>query len=188
MKNRVLVTYTSRHGGTAEIAEKVAGKIAEIIHPYGLYADVLPVDRVHSLDAYQAVVLGNAVYAGQWPKEAVTFLETYQSVLNTLPFWIFSSGPTGEGNPVDLIQGWRYPTAQHSLIDQIGPRDLAVFHGDLSIDKLNIGERLIIKVVKAPTGDFRDWDAITRWAATIAETLLSELSGTKDQQLEETQT
>jgi menaquinone-dependent protoporphyrinogen oxidase len=30
---------------------------------------------------------------------------------------------------------------------------------------------MIMKAVKAPEGDFRDWDAIRAWAATIADDL-----------------
>jgi len=37
--------------------------------------------------------------------------------------------------------------------------------------KLNPVEKWIIKNVKAPVGDFRDWDAITSWATAIADVL-----------------
>ena len=37
--------------------------------------------------------------------------------------------------------------------------------------KLNLAEKLIVKGIKAPTGDFRDWNAITAWAAAIADAL-----------------
>jgi menaquinone-dependent protoporphyrinogen oxidase len=36
---------------------------------------------------------------------------------------------------------------------------------------LNIVERSIVGVVKAPDGDYRDWDAIRAWAAAIAAAL-----------------
>ncbi len=36
------------------------------------------------------------------------------------------------------------------------------------VNKLNFFERWIIKKVKAPVGDFRDWEAITEWANRIA--------------------
>ena len=36
---------------------------------------------------------------------------------------------------------------------------------------MGFGERMIIKAVKAPEGDFRDWDDIRAWAATIADEL-----------------
>ena len=34
--------------------------------------------------------------------------------------------------------------------------------------RLNMAEQLIVRGVKAPTGDFRDWHAITAWANGIA--------------------
>jgi hypothetical protein len=37
--------------------------------------------------------------------------------------------------------------------------------------KLNPIEKWTIKNVKAPIGDFRDWDAITAWATAIADVL-----------------
>jgi len=88
--------------------------------------------------------------------------------------WLFSSGPTGEGDPVTLTKGWRFPTAQKSIADRIHPRDIAVFNGILDMEKLNFAEKLIIKGVKAPVGDFRDWDAITDWAASIVGALQPE--------------
>jgi len=85
--------------------------------------------------------------------------------------WLFSSGPTGEGDPVELAQGWRFPKALQPIADHIGPRDIAVFHGDLERDELNLIEKWMIKMVSAPVGDFRDWDAIASWASSIAEAL-----------------
>jgi menaquinone-dependent protoporphyrinogen oxidase len=39
------------------------------------------------------------------------------------------------------------------------------------MSKLNFAEKLIIKAVKAPVGDFRDWDMINAWADGIADAL-----------------
>ena len=57
------------------------------------------------------------------------------------------------------------------MVDQIKPRDIAVFHGNLSVEKMNFLEKGVIKNVKAPVGDFRDWEAITAWATSIVEAL-----------------
>ena len=54
---------------------------------------------------------------------------------------------------------------------RIRPRDIAVFHGTVDMEKLNFIEKSMIKNVKAPIGDFRDWDAITSWAVMIADEL-----------------
>lgn len=164
MNGKVLVAYASKYGATAEIAEK----IGEVLRQAGLDADVLPVQRVGDLAPYGAIVLGGAVYMGQWRKEAATFLETHEQALAARPVWLFSSGPTGEGDPVKLMNGWRFPTAQQPIADRIKPRDIAIFHGVLDTKKLNLAEKLVIKGVKAPIGDYRDWEAITAWAAGIA--------------------
>jgi len=167
MDVQVLVAYATKYGATAEIAER----IGQVLREAGLRADVLPADRVGDLTSYQAVVLGSAVYVGQWRKEAVKFLKANETVLAGKPVWLFSSGPTGEGDPAELGQGWRFPEAQQPIANRIQPRDIAVFHGLMDMKKLNLAEKLILKAIKAPVGDFRDWDAITSWAATIADEL-----------------
>lgn len=163
----ILVAYASKHGATAEIARH----IAQTLEQAGLPVEVRPVDEVDDVSFYAAVVLGSAVYTGGWRKEAARFLEANESQLAQRPVWLFSSGPTGEGDPVEIMDGWRFPEALQSLADRIQPRDIAFFHGVLELDRLNMVEKLLVKGIKAPLGDFRDWDAITRWAATIAQEL-----------------
>jgi menaquinone-dependent protoporphyrinogen oxidase len=170
MDIQVLVAYATKYGATAEIAEK----IGHVVRQAGLRTDVLSTDRVSDLTPYNAVVLGSAVYAGQWRKETTTFLEANQKKLAERPVWLFSSGPTGEGDPVQLMKGWRFPEAQQSIADRIRPRDIAFFHGVLDMKKLNLAEKLIVKGLRAPVGDFRDWDAITSWAETITDALKKE--------------
>ena len=167
METRVLVTYATKYGATAEIAEK----IGKIILQASLQTDVLPIVSVGDLSPYKAIVLGSAVYVGQWRKDAVAFLEANERTMAKLPVWFFSSGPTGEGDPVQLMQGWRFPEAQQPIADRVQPRDIAFFHGVLDMEKLSLAEKLLIKGIKAPVGDFRDWDAITSWAASIAAAL-----------------
>ncbi len=87
------------------------------------------------------------------------------------PVWLFSSGPTGEGDPVKLLEGWRIPGAVEPIVDRIQPKDIVVFHGDVNVEKLNFIEKSMVKNVKVPVGDFRDWDAITSWAVAIADAL-----------------
>ena len=167
MDTRVLVVYATKYGATAGIAEK----IGQVILQAGLETDVLPTDSVNDLAPYKAIVLGSAVYVGQWRKEAVAFLENNEKTMAKLPVWFFSSGPTGEGDPVQLMQGWRFPEALQPIADRVQPRDTAFFHGALDMTKLSLAEKLLIKGIKAPVGDFRDWDAIASWAAAIANAL-----------------
>lgn len=167
MAGKVLVVYATKYGATGEIAEK----IAEVLRQEGLQAEVQPADRASDLSPYSAVVLGSAVYAGQWRKEAASFLEANEQALAKLPVWLFSSGPTGEGDPVELMKGWRFPEALQPIADRIGPRDIALFHGEIDVKELSLPEKLIVKGVKAPTGDYRDWKSISAWAVGIAQEL-----------------
>ena len=167
MDTQVLVTYATKYGATAEIAEK----IGQVLGQAGLRTDVLPTDRVRELHSYKVVVLGSAVYIDRWRKEAATFLKANEKVLAEQLVWLFSSGPTGEGNPVELTKGWHFPKALQPIADRIQPRDIAVFHGAINMKKLNLIEKWMINNVKAPLGDFRDWDAITSWATAIADVL-----------------
>jgi len=167
MDTRVLVAYATKYGATKEIAEK----IGDVLRSQGVQAEVQPADRATDPGSYNAVILGSAIYAGQWRKEAVTFLEANEETLARMPVWFFSSGPTGEGDPVELVKGWRFPEGQRPIADRIGPRDMAVFHGMIDGGKMNFAEKLIIKALKAPFGDFRDWEAITAWATNVANAL-----------------
>jgi menaquinone-dependent protoporphyrinogen oxidase len=172
MDSQVLVAYATKYGGTAEIAER----IGQVLREAGLRADVHPADRVSDLTPYKAVVLGSAVYMFRWRKEAARFLRANEKALAERPVWLFSSGPTGEGDPVELTEGWRFPKALQPIADRIRPRDIAVFHGATNMKKLNLIEKWVINNVKAPLGDFRDWEAITSWATAIADVLKEAVS------------
>ena len=120
MEIKVLVAYASKHGMTAQIAEK----IGEALRQSGLQVDVLPVKRVIKPESYKAAVLGSAVYIAMWRKEMVTFLQKNEKLLSERPVWLFSSGPMGEGDPAELSQGRRFPEAQRAIIERIKPEGL----------------------------------------------------------------
>jgi len=167
LETKVLVAYASKHGMTAEIAVK----IGDTLRQSGLQVDVVPVKNVKSPATYKAVVVGSAIYIAMWRKEIIKFLRENEKLLSERPVWFFSSGPLGEGDPAELLQSWQFPEAQRSLIERIKPRDIAVFHGAIDLKKMNFLEKWTLKNVKAPTGDFRDWEAIAKWAAAIADKL-----------------
>lgn len=164
MNEKILVTYASKYGATAEIAEK----IGQVLIQSGLQAEVIPVNKVRDVNAYRAVILGSALYIGKWQKEAEAFIKANEQSLSNQPFWVFSSGPTGKGDPLELVEGQRLPSALNQVVDRIHPRDVAVFHGHINPGKLNFIEKFAIKnLVKKPFGDFRDWQMITAWANQI---------------------
>lgn len=167
MADKILVAYASKYGATREIAKR----IGRVLSNAGLEVEVCDIEEVQTLDPFQGVVLGSAVYAGNWRKEAAEFLQENEKALAQRLVWLFSSGPTGEGDPVELMQGWRFPEALQPIAEKIEPRQIAFFHGELDMENLNLPEKLIVKAIKAPTGDYRDWTAIEAWAGEIVETI-----------------
>jgi menaquinone-dependent protoporphyrinogen oxidase len=160
---RVIVACASKHGSTEGIAEA----IAERLHQLGHDADAVRVSDVADLNGVQAVVLGSAVYAGSWMKEATEFAEAYAEALSDMPLWLFSSGPLG----TEVHDDEEQPRQLAELTETLRPKAHQMFFGALDLDKLGFGERMMVKAFKAPEGDFRDWSAIGGWADEIAREL-----------------
>ena len=167
MKKKILVAYASKQGATAEIAQK----IGEIIKNHDLDVEVAPAGTTLDPTHFDAIVLGSAVYYGLWQKDAVKFLKKYENALSKKPTWFFSSGPVGDGDPVELLGGWQFPAQQQEIADRIQPREIKVFHGVLRTDKLNFFEKSIMNKMESPEGDFRDWEEISTWAESIVKGL-----------------
>jgi menaquinone-dependent protoporphyrinogen oxidase len=159
----ILIAYASKHGATEGIAQHIAEQLVK----RGLDAEARPVDGISSLGEPSAVVLGSAVYAGSWIKDAVEFAERHGDALSQVPVWLFSSGPLG----TEVEDEEPQPRQLADLTERLSPKDHKVFFGALDREKLSFPERMIVKAVKAPEGDYRDWDAIAAWADEIADAL-----------------
>jgi menaquinone-dependent protoporphyrinogen oxidase len=159
---RVLVAAASRHGATAEIAER----IGQTLRVRGCDVTIADAANVATLDGYRAVVLGSAVYAGHWLDDAKALADRVAAQRPRPAVWLFSSGPVGDPpkpdeDPVDVA----------AITEATAPEDHRVFAGRIDKGKLRFAERAIMIAVRAPEGDFRDWDAIDRWAGAIADAL-----------------
>jgi len=158
----ILVTYASKHGSTQAIAERIAATLRQLGHA----VIVQPVHAGESPTAYEAVIVGSAVYFGSWLKDATEFVHRHRDELAARPVWLFSSGPLGDTPAVD-------PKEIAGLQMAIHPRGHHTFVGSLDQRDLSFTERMIVKAVKAPSGDFRDWDDIDMWTRGIALALSS---------------
>jgi len=165
--DRVLVAYSSKHGATAEIAEAIGRTLGAA----GLEVDVRQARRVRSLDPYRAVVLGSAVYAARWRRDALRLLQRPQ--LRERQVWLFSSGPVGEdaGDPQQLERFTR-PQRVQELAGAIGVREHVVFGGLVGEDAGFIRKKMARKI-PSELRDRRDWEQIEGWARSIAAALPS---------------
>ena len=159
---RVLVTAASKHGATFDIATAIGEELAR----YGIDATVAQPETVESVDGYDGVVLGSAVYAGHWMGAAKQFANKHATALALRPLWLFSSGPLGE--PLKPTED---PVDAEPLAIELGARSHRVFGGRLDHKNLGLGERAITKLVRARDGDYRPWEEIRSWTAGIAREL-----------------
>jgi menaquinone-dependent protoporphyrinogen oxidase len=174
---KVLVAHASRHGSTAQIAERIAERLSVA----GLDAVAMDVDEVDDAAAYDAYVIGGAAYMYHWLKPATRFVRHHQALLAERPVWLFASGPVGdetvddEGH--DLLEVSR-PKEFDELHEALKPREEKVFFGkwDPAAPPVGFAERMMRFVPAGrdalPSGDFRDWPEIAAWADEIAAALL----------------
>jgi menaquinone-dependent protoporphyrinogen oxidase len=166
LRPKVLVTAGSKYGATSEIARHIAERLG---------SDDLNVvwcapSESGDLGGYDAIVLGSAVYVGHWTAEAMDLARAIGRLDPKPPVWIFSSGPVGDPpkpveDPVDVTE----------VLDLTKARQHHLFAGKIDKSKLSFGEKAILIAVRATEGDYRDWDAIDRWAKSIAAELAKEV-------------
>ncbi|MFD8565442.1 flavodoxin domain-containing protein [Streptomyces sp. NPDC059639] len=150
---RVLVAYGSKNGSTAEIAER----IGDVLSKAGCATAVCPArEAADDVAAYDAVVLGGALYSGDWHRDARRFARRAATALGARPLWLFSSGPldasAGERD-IPPVRGVR------RVADRLDVCGHITFGGRLDE---NARGRLARTIVHAGRGGhFRDFARIT---------------------------
>lgn len=158
----VLVTVASRHGSTREIGAEVAQVLRAAGHDV---AEVEP-DDVGSVEEYDAVVLGSAVYVGRLAAALRDLVDRHAARLASRPTWLFWSGRVGEP-PLPADE----PDDVRVVARRVGARDVVAFGGRLARDELGLAERALVAMIEAEAGDFRDFDEVDAWAGRVAEDL-----------------
>jgi menaquinone-dependent protoporphyrinogen oxidase len=164
---RVLVSAASRHGATAEIAQAIGQALSE----QGLTVAVIPPGDVRSVDGYDAVIIGSAVYMGHWLDPAKDFVNRFGDALTGRPVWLFSSGPVGKPSSKLAQSMDQDPVDLPGIVDATRARDHRRFAGRLDRKHLSLPQRAPLLVFRGLDGDFRDWAGIRQWADGIARQL-----------------
>jgi menaquinone-dependent protoporphyrinogen oxidase len=172
MTNKILVTYASRTGTTAEIANL----IRIILAKNGAEVDVLPVQEVKDLSPYQGVVAGSAIRAARWLPEAVQFVRAHQSMLRHKPFAMYTVCIT-----LAMQNGEKYRNAVREWTAPVRtivpPLSEGLFAGMIDFKRLPFNwETLKLRATVGmgifPRGDQRDWNAVRAWAESLQPLLL----------------
>jgi len=161
---KVLITAASKHGATQEIG----ARIGSVLDARGHQVDVQCPSEVRDVARYDIVVLGSAVYAGHWQKDAKELVEREAPVLRHRPVWLFSSGPVG-----DPPKPQEVPADVEDVVAATGAFEHHVFAGKIEKETLSFPERAMVKALRVAEGDYRDWNEIDLWATTIADSISS---------------
>lgn len=170
MPGRILIAYASRCGSTGEVADA----IGQTLCGTGVSADVRLVENVDVLSPYQAVILGSAIRIGKWLPEAVDFVKKHRDTLSRMPVAYFVVCISMRD---DTIENRRTASAYldpvYKLAPGVKPRDVGLFAGATDFKKLSFVHSSILKAKGIPEGDFRNWEAIRTWAASVRPALLA---------------
>lgn len=159
----VHVITASKHDSTREIGEAIAGRLRD----RGFDAVAEAAEAAGELEPDAPVVLGSPIYMGKWRKDAREVADRLASEPAGRAIWLFTVGPLGDppkpedAKPEEEIEQF----ASERAVDH------RLFTGKLDRSQLNRRERLAVRAVKAPEGDFRDWSAIQAWADQISDSL-----------------
>ena len=192
---KILVTYATMAGSTAEVAQAVAEEIARS----DVHVDLLPLGEVKSLSGYDGVVVGGPMIMG-WHRGARRFLKQHREALQHIPLALFvmamsltGTGETGVGGvPVFVDETLPKPSEQEGRLTfreryatlsnylrpilrathPAKPVSIGVFGGRLEYGRLKWWAVLFaMLIIRAPAGERRNWLAIRSWARGLAAAL-----------------
>ena len=167
MTSKILVTYATRFGSTAGVAEAIGKTLSE----RGAQVDVLPMKEVTDLSPYTAVVAGSAINGNQWLPEALQFVQLHRTELARVPFAAFLVCMT-----LTMKNGEQYRSHVADWLapvrSQVKPVSEGLFAGALDIRKIpSFSDRLKFRLSVLfgvwKEGDHRDWNAIRLWAESL---------------------
>lgn len=158
---RVLVTVGSARGGTEGLGEMVA----EDLRAEGFEVDMRAPRQVRQLAGYDAVVVGGALYAARWHRDARRFVRRHSGELKSRPTWFFSSGPLDDSAAGTVIPP---VTGVDELMRRVGARGHATFGGRLTQDAKGFPASA---TAKKHSGDWRDPAQVKAWVHGVAAQL-----------------
>lgn len=162
LQGNVLVAYATRAGSTIEVADSIAYAIAG----KGYIVELKHIDEVSDLSPYSAIIFGSAIRMGNVTPEMKKFVESNKVQLESIPTAYFIVCLTmKDDTPENREKVAEYLTPLRTLVQ---PFAEGYFAGKMDYSRLKRFDRFVAKrLVKAPEGDFREWNKIRKWAEEL---------------------
>jgi menaquinone-dependent protoporphyrinogen oxidase len=196
MQNKVLVAYATNAGSTAEVAEAIGKALGQ----EGTQVDVRRIKEVKDVRAYDAVIVGGPMIMG-WHGRAKKFLKEHRQALSQVPVACFMTAmrltastaekigatpiyqdprlakPPNDPNKLSFQERFTTVTSYVEPVlkktPEIKPVSVGLFAGKLDYGTLNIFHKLFVMlIIGATAGDYRNWEAMREWAASLRPALL----------------
>ena len=160
----VLVAYATHSGATRTLAETLAAALTAD----GLDVDLADIAESPDPTEYDAVVLGSGVRVEAVEKPAASWAALHAGALAATAFAFFSCS----GSAADPSKGGRQKATDTFLASlPVTPVAVKNFPGWVLMDRIPLHERVLLKSMRTPTGDFRDLPAVEAWGLEIAPLL-----------------
>jgi menaquinone-dependent protoporphyrinogen IX oxidase len=207
--NKILVTYATLSGTTADVAQAIGSELAKS----GTAVDVLPIAKVKSLDGYEAVVAGGPMIAG-WHREALGFLRKNRKQWSRIPLAVFATAMSltrtdtnaVDGVPLCIDEGLPKPPARpdrftfrenYSRVENYArpiinaarpgkPIGMAFFGGRLEYGRLPWWAVVFaMLIIQAPAGNKQNFPFIQSWAARLPAEFEARATGARGRKNQE---
>lgn len=164
--SNVLVVYGTGTGCT----EGVAGCLGKTIASSGHAVEVVSAKDAPDPSSYDAVLVGSGVRAGNWHAPVKEWVKSNAAALadKKVAFYTVCLGLATDPSKDAEVRAYTDPLVAATGVT---PVEIGVFAGWNEPRRFSFLERTILKLMKAPEGDFRDWAAIEAWAGEVAPRL-----------------
>lgn len=136
---KTLILYTTKHGATGEIAQRIAKQMDETT-----VCD-LKSGKIPQIDGFDCIVIGSALYAGMICKEAKEYISQNADTLRTKKLGLFVSG-MDDSREKEFLEG-NFPTDMLQAASATG-----FLGGVFDPKKVGVMGKLIMKIVAKQSG------------------------------------
>lgn len=163
---KVLVVYGTKSGCSAGVAERIGSTLAA----GGVEVDVVSAEMAGDPALYAAVVVGCGVRMGEWHEPARAWVAAHAEALRNRPLAFYTVGLilVTDPNKTDEVRAYTDPIIAETGVT---PVDVGLFAGRNTGEGFSFLERAIVRAMKVPKGDFRDWAEIDAWTLKVAPLL-----------------